>query len=191
MKIGIFGGTFDPPHNGHQLVTEELIKKKIVDQVWYVPVFQHPWAERLSKKFAPYELRVAMLELLIKDHKRIKIKHFKQKSYTYDTLEHFRQLYPGYEFFWVMGSEYLPKFSDFLSMHPRLIDYHFYIYPRSGYPKEPLYPNMTLLDKMPEIEVSSTQIRKLLEQQKSISSLVSTDIRKYIKEHKIYSNKKE
>lgn len=185
MKIGIFGGTFDPPHNGHQLVASELLKQKVVDQIWFVPVYQHPWADRLAKKFAPYKHRVAMLKFII--GKSQQIKHFKQKSYTYDTLEFFRQKHPEHEFVWIMGSEYLPKFADFLSMHPRLMDYHFYIYPRIGYPRQPLYQNMTLLDKMPEIEVSSTQVRRLLEQKKRVDNLVDPKIEKYIKEHNIYS----
>lgn len=185
MKIGIFGGTFDPPHNGHQLVASELLKQKIVDQIWFVPVYQHPWADRLAKKFAPYKHRVAMLKFII--GKSQQIKHFKQKSYTYDTLEFFRQKHPEHEFVWIMGSEYLPKFADFLSMHPRLTDYHFYIYPRVGYPRQPLYQNMTLLNKMPEIEVSSTQVRGLLEQKKRVDNLVDSKIEKYIKEHNIYS----
>lgn len=185
MKIGIFGGTFDPPHNGHQLVASELLKQGIVDQIWFVPVYQHPWADRLAKKFAPYNHRVAMLKSIV--GKSQQIKHFKQKSYTYDTLEFFRKKHPEYELSWIMGSEYLPKFVDFLSMHPRLMDYHFYIYPRAGYPHQPLYQNMTLLDKMPEIEVSSTQIRGLLEQKRRINNLADPKVEKYIKEHNVYS----
>jgi nicotinate-nucleotide adenylyltransferase len=191
MKIGLFGGTFDPPHNGHQQVARELLGKNIVDQIWFVPVFEHPWAERLNKKFAPYEDRVAMLELILEEG--MSVKHFKQKSFTYDTLSYFNKLLQqenqNYELSWIMGSEYLPKFADFLDMHPRLLDFHFYIYPRAGYPKAPLYPNMTLLDQMTEIEVSSTQVRELLVQNKSVSKLVDNQVNNYILEHNIYSEK--
>lgn len=190
MQIGLFGGTFDPPHLGHSLVASELLKQKIVDQVWFVPVFKHPWADRLAKKFAPYNHRVAMLKLSInkQNNPKQQIKHFKQTSYTYDTLEFFRQKYPQNNFSWIMGSEYLPKFGDFLSMHPHLSKYQFYIYPRAGFPKSPLYKNMILVDKVPEVDISSSQVRQLLEQNKNIDNLIDVNVKDYIKEHKIYSN---
>ena len=97
MNIAIFGGAFDPPHLGHKFVADSLIEKKIVDEVWFVPVFKHPWANRYNKKqLAPYDSRVAMIGMFISDHQ--KIAHFKDVSFTYDTLIYFQKKFPQYLF---------------------------------------------------------------------------------------------
>lgn len=216
MHIALFGGAFDPPHLGHQQVAVNLVEEKIVDQVWFVPVFQHPWAKELHKEFlTSYDMRVEMLEYLVKDcneklertqktpqelrnesygvlcemktvWKPIKIAHFREVSFTYDTLMYFSQKHPEYEFSWIMGSEYLPKFDKFLEMHPKLLDFTFYIYPRMGIPFEPLYPNMKALENMPEVNISSTQIRKQVKENATISKLVLEQTNDFISQKNLY-----
>ena len=66
MKVALFGGVFDPPHLGHQRIAEEMIAHSIVDEVWYVPVYEHPWEDRLGKwQMADYEHRKKMVELIL------------------------------------------------------------------------------------------------------------------------------
>lgn len=187
MKIGLFGGTFDPPHRGHELVAASLIDKGYLDEVWFVPVFKHPWADRLNKKFSAYKHRVAMLEQILEPDQRLV--HFRRVSYTFDTLEYFSKKHPEHDFFWVMGSEYLPKFADFLKDHPGLLDYPFLIYPRAGYPLEPLCPNMHMPQGVPTVEASSTQIRELISQGKFADEHLHQAVAAYIKEVKLYQNK--
>lgn len=189
MHIGLFGGTFDPPHRGHQQVSQALLEQQLVDEVWYVPVFQHPWAERLQKKFAPYEHRVAMLELILEPNQ--KVAHFKHVSFTFDTLEFFSKQYPQHIFTWIMGSEYLPKFKDFLVGHPGLALHPFYIYPRAGAAKQPLYSNMTLLDQVPEVAVSSTQVREHLQAGQPVEDLLDQKVIKYVENNRLYQAKEE
>lgn len=184
MHIGLFGGTFDPPHLGHSMVAEEILAQGILDQVWFVPVFEHPWAERLQKKFAAYEHRVAMINLILGDNQFVK--HFRQKSYTFDTLEFFSQKHPKHRFSWIMGSEYLPKFDDFLAVHPGLSNYDFFVYPRAGFAREPIYQNMTLLDSVPEVKISSTQIRERVLAGQSVVKLVGKKIARYINQNNLY-----
>jgi len=165
MKIALFGGAFDPPHKGHRLVADSLVENKIVDEVWFVPVFKHPWADRYNKKsLTDYNLRVLMLQnTLSKEFEdRQKVVHFKDVSFTYPTLLYFQNKYPQHEFSWVMGSEYLDRFDDFLTGHPKLLDFHFYIYPRAGYAFIEKYhkKNMTFLTSMPEIEISSSMVKE-------------------------------
>lgn len=192
-KIALFGGAFDPPHLGHSQVAENLISQKIVDEVWFVPVYKHPWAKKLHKEFlTPYSQRVKMLELLVeavnqKAENSAKIAHFKDVSYTYDTLIYFSQKYPEHEFFWVMGSEYLSKFDAFLETHPKLLDFTFYIYPRVGFELEPIYDNMIALKNMPEIEISSTMVRERVKDEENVEELVEDGVRDKIIEWKLYA----
>jgi nicotinate-nucleotide adenylyltransferase len=195
MKIALFGGAFDPPHLGHKLVAESLVTEKIVNEVWFVSVFKHPWADRYGKNnLTSYEDRVAMLEL-ISQNPKVKVAHFKEVSFTYDTLAYFSKKHPEHEFSWVMGSEYLSRFDDFLVDHPRLSDYSFYIYPRAGYEFNQTLKksNMIFLTDMPEIEISSTDVRKLLFLEKSIenkeaSKLLNSDVREYISKNNLYAS---
>lgn len=196
MNIALFGGAFDPPHIGHKTVAEELVSKHIVDEVWFVPVFTHPWADRYNKRtLVDYDLRVAMLDILVKSttnpeiQKKLKVAHFKSVSFTYDTLQFFAQQYPNYTFSWVMGSEYLNRFDDFLKVHPLLLEYTFYIYPRLGHPlsEDQHKKNMIFLEKMPEIAVSSTEVKKCLHEKTSVDSLLPPSVISFIKKNKLYT----
>lgn len=189
MKIAIFGGAFDPPHIGHKLVADSLLLSEIVDEVWFVPVFKHPWAQRYGKQeLTDYEDRVKMLELTIDGAKRQKVAHYKEVSFTYDTLQYFTEQVPEHEFSWVMGSEYLGRFDDFLKGHPKLLDYRFYIYPRAGYEfKENLKKiNMKFLYDMPEVTASSTHIKQLIQNFQPINGLVLQEVADYIESKQLY-----
>lgn len=189
MNIALFGGAFDPPHVGHRLVAESLIKNKIVDEVWFVPVYKHPWASRYGKQqLVDYDKRVKMLNLTLSDIKGVSVEHYKDVSFTFNTLEYFSKKFSEHDFSWVMGSEYLDRFDDFLKGHPQLIDYPFFIYPRAGYKFDEKLKkeNMTFLYKMTKITASSTDIKKNLKEGKDISKLVTKDVFNYIVENKLY-----
>lgn len=205
MKIALFGGAFDPPHLGHKVVADSIIKNKIVDEVWFIPVFKHPWADRYVKhQFAPYDKRVKMLEMSIvaknpkipnissKKQQEIsanqKVEHYKDVSFTFDTLEYFSKKFPQHKFSWVMGSEYLSRFDDFLKVHPGLLDYQFYIYPRAGYPfMENLKKNnMIFLYDMPEVTASSTQIKELFKHNQNPNDLMLSAVLQFAENNKLY-----
>lgn len=188
MKIALFGGTFDPPHNGHELVTDTLIDKNIVDEVWFVPVFEHPWADRYQKKMSPYSDRVAMLKRLFEGKDNRQIAHYKDVSFTYNTLEFFSKKYPEHTFTWVMGSEYLSKFEDFLVDHPKLMEYLFLVYPRAGYELKPIYSNMLIIEEVKTIRVSSTEVRDKFLAKENIAELVNSKVADYISKCNLYRN---
>lgn len=189
MHIALFGGAFDPSHNGHKLVANTLIEKKVVDEVWFVPVFEHPWAKQLGKSFmSDYTHRLHMIKLLCTTD-ALKTQEFRGVSYTFDTLEFFSKKFPQHHFSWVMGSEYLPKFDAFLSMHPGLANYQIYIYPRAGHPMTGLRENMVGLHDVGEIDVSSTRVRNQVFAHQSISDLVPSVIEAYVVKHNLFEAK--
>jgi nicotinate-nucleotide adenylyltransferase len=187
MKVALFGGGFDPPHRGHQFITQTLLERGIVDEVWYVPVKQHPF----GKKVSPDHHRLAMLELILPPQdSRVRIETYELEklgmSYTFETLEYLSQKYPEHEFSWVIGSDNLPTFDKWLEIHSALLKYPFYVYPRQGFPMEPLYKGMIPLTEVQEVPASSTQVRQLIEQGEEVTELLDPQVIKYIQDHRLY-----
>lgn len=189
MKIALFGGAFDPPHAGHQQVTAALLLHQLFDEVWYVPVGEHAFPGFKPKEMVSAEHRLAMLKLIC-DQPAIRVEEYELTksgpSYTYDTLQYLTAQYPEHEFGWIIGSDNLAGFHKWLDVHALLLNHHFYVYPRAGYPMEPLFPQMTALTQLPSIEVSSTEVRAALSTGSSIQDLVDPRVAQYIETHHLY-----
>jgi len=190
MQIILFGGAFDPPHLGHQQVTQSLLEQNITEEVWYVPAKEHPF----SKEMSPARHRLAMLELIIADP-RIKIEHYELDkegiSYSRDTLDYLSAKYPEHSFSWVVGSDNLPDFHKWGDSQGRgyqdlLANYRFYVYPRKGFPMKPLYDNMAPLTNVKEVVASSTEAREQVKANQPIDQLVDPAIADYIQAHDLY-----
>lgn len=186
MHIALFGGTFDPPHNGHEVVAQEMIARQIVDEVWFVPVNNHPFQKMVSSM----EDRLAMLEMLIagQDHFQIETYELSQSgpSYSFQTLTALSRHYPQHTFSWLIGSDNLEKFNQWHAYQELLNQFHVYVYPRYGFPSAPLLPGMIFLEDFPEIRVSGTEIRQKLKNGESIHDDVCLEIEKYISDHDLY-----
>ena len=186
MKIAIFGGAFDPPHNGHQQIVLELLRQQLADQVWLVPVKNHPFAKIVT----PDQHRLAMLKVLAPDERRIKINQFELEqegiSYTYKTLRAFSQVHPNQQFSFVIGSDNLIGFKKW-DQSDKLIDsFPFWVYPRQGYPLELLQSNMTVMEGVREVDVASTDVRQAIRAGELIEKLVPVPIAAYILKHQLY-----
>lgn len=182
--VALFGGAFDPPHLGHSQVAT-VVTSDSIDEVWFVPVYKHPWAEKYGKEvMAPYTHRLNMLELVLGEQQ--KIAEYLDVGYTYPTIQYFENKYPDISFSWIMGSEYISRYDAFLTGHPQLLNYTFYMYPRQGYPLENLYPNMVGLYGMKEVAVSSTLVRASVIAGESLEGLVAPSVAEYIHEHGLY-----
>ena len=105
MKVGIFGGTFDPPHLGHLGVASNSISAGLVDEVWMVPCFDH----RFAKRPARFEDRIAMCKLLAAGEKRIKVleieKELEKSGFTIELVTTLRSRYPVHEFRLLAGAD--------------------------------------------------------------------------------------
>ena len=101
--IGLFGGSFNPPHEGHVLVSEIALRRLGLDQLWWMVTPGNPLKSR--KELAPLGERIAMSERLVHDP-RIKITAFEQglgTSYTAETLAYVRARNPHVHFIWIMA----------------------------------------------------------------------------------------
>ncbi len=192
MKILLFGGAFDPPHLGHQSIAKNAIAQNLADEVWFVPVRQHSFQKNLS---SPAH-RLAMLQLILVPGSRIETYEMETTgvNYTFNTLDALTLKYPEHQFSWIIGSDNLASFHKWGDSKGRnylqlLATYPFYVYPREGSAFHPLYDGMTPLPSMPEVTVSSTQVRTLVAAGKSITELVPSEIAQYIEQNQLYRPK--
>ena len=104
-EIALFGGSFDPPHVGHLLAAAYVLATEPVDELWLVPVLQHPFAKPLV---ASYEHRVALCERLAAELPRSRVSRAEQESgqtRTVDLLEWLQRKHPGVRWALVLGTD--------------------------------------------------------------------------------------
>lgn len=194
MKIGLFGGTFDPPHNGHTQLVHDVLEQDLFDEVWYVPVGIH---QQLFAKNEMTQLdhRLALLQLIVVDRTRIERYEIdsQKPSHTHTTLQALQQLYPEHTFSFLMGSDQLSSLhlwncdQDDQCFPVAADEFSYYVYPRVGFPIDDLpYDNLKIVTDVKPVELSSTLVRTKLQRGESIQNLVSPSVLAYIEEHSLY-----
>lgn len=186
MKIGIFGGCFSPPHKSHQKIVLELLN--YVDKVIIVPT---------GNKYNKIELvddykRVEMLKLMFNDD-RIIISDYEFKNeltYTYQTLDHFKEEYPNDEIYFITGTDNIKEIKTWRNYEYLLKTYKFLIVKRGNDNIEKVIKEWPLANLIPvDIKfknISSTQIRKRIKEHKSLYNFVDKEVIKYIIDNKLY-----
>ena len=195
MKIGIFGGAFNPVHNGHISIARQYMKYLELDKIIFIPTCVPP--HKSGDDLAPGEDRINMLrcaldceEFVISDLEF----HRQGKSYTYDTLQELKKTYKNDELFLIVGSDqyfYFPNWyraQDILSEVTVVTsareenEYNALLEFRG---RTPCMQN-TVISNLDVFEASSTQIRNMIKSSKDVSNLVPIGVYEYIKEHKLY-----
>ncbi|MFH1729693.1 MAG: nicotinate (nicotinamide) nucleotide adenylyltransferase [Pseudomonadota bacterium] len=192
-NIAIFGGSFDPPHMGHLFVSLYVYTCFNIDETWILPCFSHP----LEKKYSSsYNDRLKMCKLAFSNLKKNKIKVLDterklassdKKNYTIDTVQYLKKQNSNNEFYLIIGDDILNeayKWKDFEQLSKLvniiLIKRHLKIKKRNEN-----FTNFAL--QMPK--VSSSNIRELIFENIEIDGLVCNEVKKYIKEKKLYLKK--
>ncbi len=198
MNIGVMGGTFDPIHNGHLAVAEEVRSWLDLAVVLFMPAGQ-PWL-KMDKPVSPAEHRVHMVRLAIADKPHLKLSTMEIErpgpTYTVDTMAELQaQLGAENDLFFILGWGSLAELPQWKEPLRLITMCHLVVVPRPGYPRpdlkalEALIPGLsqrvTLMDK-PEIDISASEIRDRVAQGLSISHLVPEPVASYIKQNKLY-----
>lgn len=190
MHIILFGGSFNPPHLGHQIVlcqTFELIKN--INKIWLLPDYQHAFAK--NSFFAPPQHRLQMTKML--ETKNIITQPClidqKMSGNTIDHITFLQDKYPRHQFSFLMGSDNLKSFHQWPQYKRLLKLMPFYIYPRAGFDFKPLYPNMHPLKSPRQIitNISSTLVRFRLQNKLPVKHLIPARILSYIKDQQLYA----
>ncbi|WP_053219101.1 nicotinate-nucleotide adenylyltransferase [Virgibacillus senegalensis] len=184
-KIGLLGGTFDPPHLGHLLIAEEVYQALQLDQVWFVPSNLPPHKQHSGTKAVD---RLEMVEAAIEDNPHFRVEPIELeregKSYTVDTVQLLQEREPDTFFYFIIGAdmvEYLPKWHRIDELAQMV---HFVGVKRTDYQLETPYPVEEV--EIPGIDVSSTMIRERLAEKQPAKYLVPDKVMNKIKEHSLY-----
>mgnify|MGYP006119886187 CR=1 FL=1 len=165
-RIGIFGGSFDPPHFGHLEISKLVIKKLFLDQLYWCVTKKNPLK---SKTFFSLSKRIKKSKVLTKKIKKIKVKFFEDKiksNNTIDLINHLKKSKKKKQFFLIIGSDNLIKFHKWKNwkLLPELTK--IIVFSRKDYDKKAKksvimkqVKQITFIKNKP-INISSTQIRK-------------------------------
>jgi nicotinate-nucleotide adenylyltransferase len=110
MRVGLFGGSFNPPHEGHRLVALQALKRLNLDAVWLLVSPGNPLKDRSG--LAPLAERVASARRVVQ-HPNVRVTGFEAAhgfTYTYETLRFLTRTHPGVRFVWIMGADNLSQF---------------------------------------------------------------------------------
>lgn len=202
MRIGIFGGTFDPIHMGHLILAEQCRDQARLDQVWLMPSAHPP--HKADRPVTRFETRCEMLELAIAGHSAFRVERIERElpppSYTAETLAELGRRHPADEFFLLMGSDQLP---DLPSWHePRRVIERagLVVVPRPGvmlWTAERLATAMEVelsavrlrFVACPMIEIASRELRRAIADGMSIRYMVPRAVEEYIRDRKLYSTR--
>lgn len=185
-KVGILGGTFNPPHYGHLLIANEVLHELKLDEIWFMPNGEPPHKKKLDS--VSDEDRLTMLKLAIQgnDTFRIETMELERKgpSYTVDTMKIINQQYNDTKFFFIIGAdmiEYLPKWRSIDELVGLV---QFVGVDRPSYNHKTDYP--VIFVDIPEIEVSSSMIRERCKNGKTVRYLLPDSVIQYIEEKHLY-----
>ncbi len=200
MRIGVFGGTFDPVHVGHLIIAEQCREHAQLDQVWFVPAARPP--HKSGQELSPFDRRSDMLQLAIAGQPAFRVEEIEKDrpgpSYTADTLAELRRMHPGIELYLILGSDCLP---DLPGWHdpPRIVSQaNLLVTERPGFPMwsaEKLRAAIHLPDEaplnlqivpMPLIEIASRDLRRRVAEGRSIRYMAPNAVAAYIADKKMY-----
>jgi len=185
MKIGIYGGSFNPIHIGHTSLAQYLVEQGVVDEVWLLVSPLNPLKQQSSSEIAPFEHRLMMAEIATVGMDGVRVSDFEKNlpipSYTVNTLAALSDAYPEHQFCLVIGADNWLAFDRWYKGDEIVARYPIFIYRRPGYDLD----DKRCIDA-PLFDISSTQIRKAIQEKKSTDGLIDQRVAEYIIENELY-----
>ncbi len=189
MKVGLYFGSFNPIHHGHLIIANYINQQTDIDQVWMVVSPQNPLKQ--SATLLNEYNRFYLVQIAIEDESILKASDIEfrlpKPSYTIDTLTYLQEKYPSHEFSIIMGSDSYQNLTAWKNYEQLLRNYRVIVYERPGFNVNNVYEESnTIILKAPLLEISSTYIRKIIKQGKSIRYLVPEKVRIEIEQNGYY-----
>jgi len=194
MKIGLFGGTFDPIHIGHLIIAEWIYEELQLEKIIFIPAGDPP--HKQSKYISSVKHRLEMVRLAIEDNSKFDISEFEAekigKSYSVETLKEFSEVYKSQAtLFWIIGSDSLIDLPNWFQPDKIYELSTVVVYPRMDFEVEKASRHLrekSLIVAAPQIEISSTEIRNRVSNGPTIRYLVPSKVEEYICTNGLYKN---
>lgn len=184
-KIGLLGGTFDPPHIGHMIIADDCFHALELDEVWFIPSQIPP---HKNKANVSSDKRLDMVTRATCHHPHFKVKDFELtrqgRSYTIDTMTMINAAYPDCIFYFIIGADMVEYLPHWQAIDELVEVVQFVGVKRPGYTLETPYP-VKFVDSL-EMDVSSSIIRERMKTNRPCKYLMLPAVYQYIKEHKLY-----
>ncbi len=189
MHIGLYFGSFNPIHTGHLIVANHVINHTEVDKIWFVVSPHNPLKD--SHTLLNEHHRLHLVNIAIDDNPKFRASNVEftlpKPSYTIDTLTYLTEKFPFEKFSVIMGADSFQNIHRWKNYETLVANYSFIVYNRPGFEIDDTFgANVTLLDA-PLLHISSTYIRKLIRDKKSIKYIVPGAVEKYIEENRYYT----
>ena len=189
MRIGILGGTFDPPHNGHLLAAGDAFESLQLDRVIFVPARVQPL--KAAQQSAPPRDRLAMVSRLVDGDPRFRVSSVEIDrdglSYTVDTLLALSSEWPGSSLFLMVGADVVPTFSKWREPGRIVKLATLAVLARGGdLPDFGTIPGSPVVVEGRRIDISSTEVRRRVREGKSIRGFVPDSVDAYIASARLY-----
>ena len=197
MRIGLYGGTFDPIHTGHLIVIENAINYMNLDKVIILPSSNPP--HKKHKKKTATNIRVEMVAEAIKDNDKIILSTYESTDqtvrYTHETIRYFKKYFSEDEIFYILGEDSFLTIDTWRN-YEDILDENIIVFTRSNIDSDSELvkkveiikkdnPNIFLINNL-NINISSTLIRGLVKDKKSIKYLVSDGVKYIIEKRGLY-----
>lgn len=189
-KIGILGGTFDPPHLAHLMIAQESMDACNLNEVWFIPTSIPP--HKKNEDMASAEERVEMTRLAINNRDPFKLCTIELDregpSYTLDTINILKRKYPNDEFYFIIGSDMAVSLHTWNGIEELKKSVTFIVTTRPNYTVGSPFEEEFIKVNVPEMELSSSDIRQRVSQKESIRYLMPEAVRMYVEEHRLYGS---
>lgn len=190
MRIGIFGGSFNPIHTGHTRLGQWLVRKNYVDELWFMVSPLNPLKQN-STELLPDGLRLQLAQLAVEGKTGLRVSdfemHLPRPSYMVHTLAQLRQAYPQHEFLLIIGADNWLRFNQWRNSEEIMLHHRLLVYPRPGYALDTAsMPQGVSLVATPLFNISSTQIRQAIAHGHYHGRGLSPKVWKSIKQNRYY-----
>ncbi len=197
MRLGIYGGTFDPIHYGHLLLAERCREELQLDEVWFIPAGTPP--HKQGRVSTPARARAEMVELAVSGFPEFRVSRLELErggpSYTVQTLEQLQVAKPQREVFLLMGADSIAEFVTWKDPDRILELSQVVAVNRAGESPDLSSLQMLLTHtcrtirtvEMPAMGISASEIRWRVAHEQSIRFLTPRPVEMYIRQHKLYS----
>ena len=188
MKIGLYFGSFNPIHIGHLIIANYIISYSNINQVWFVLSPQNPL--KPQKELLNEYHRQHLLQSAIDGENKLKCSSIEfnlpRPSYTIDTLTYLKEKYSLHQFIIIMGSDSFKNIKKWKNSELLIKEYQILVYKRPGFEvKNTLKANIKILDA-PLLDISSSRIREMIKNKKSIRFLVPDIVKEEIERNRYY-----